>query len=208
MVDVTLVDGSKMQATDQHPFWDATTNQFTDAISLKAGETLRTPEGRQVRIASLRVYEQVLTAYNLTVDGVHTYYVVAGDTPVLVHNSGSCGPIKGAVGESRAIQELQDKGYTIMGTHVKLEAADGTVSYVDIVATRNGPAYGAPEYFEVKNGPSARLTPQQKTVYGQLGDGGGVILRTDALSAWGLNSGDLLPEADVNMILYGGAKAW
>jgi hypothetical protein len=27
---------------------------------------------------------------NVTVDGLHTYYVVAGDTPVLVHNS-DCG---------------------------------------------------------------------------------------------------------------------
>jgi hypothetical protein len=146
--------------------------------------------------------------YNLTVQGMHTYYVLAGATAVLVHNSGPCGPAKGAAGEARAAQELQDRGYTIMGTHVKLEAKDGTVSYVDIVATRNGPGLGAPEYFEVKNGPSARMSPQQKTVYGQLGDGGGVILRSDQLSSWGLKSGDLLPEADVNVMLYGGAKAW
>lgn len=26
--------------------------------------------------------------HNLTVDGLHTYYVLAGDTPVLVHNEG------------------------------------------------------------------------------------------------------------------------
>lgn len=91
---------------------------------------------------------------------------------------------------------------------MKLEAKDGTISYVDVVATRNGPGLGAPEYFEVKNGPSARLSPQQKTVYGQLGDSGNVILRSDQLSSWGLKSGDLLPQADVNVILYGGAKAW
>src|SRR5690606_32541401 len=28
------------------------------------------------------------TAYNLTVRDIHTYYVLAGDTPVLVHNAG------------------------------------------------------------------------------------------------------------------------
>nr|WP_263404654.1 hypothetical protein [Salinispora vitiensis] len=28
--------------------------------------------------------------HNLTVDGLHTYYVVAGNTPVLVHNTGGC----------------------------------------------------------------------------------------------------------------------
>nr|WP_309225145.1 colicin E3/pyocin S6 family cytotoxin [Salinispora sp. H7-4] len=30
--------------------------------------------------------------HNLTVDGLHTYYVVAGNTPVLVHNSGGYTP--------------------------------------------------------------------------------------------------------------------
>jgi hypothetical protein len=29
--------------------------------------------------------------YNLTVADLHTYYVLAGATPVLVHNSGGCG---------------------------------------------------------------------------------------------------------------------
>ncbi|MEU4556713.1 hypothetical protein [Micromonospora violae] len=31
---------------------------------------------------------RVTTAYNLEVDGIHTYYVLAGKTPVLVHNCG------------------------------------------------------------------------------------------------------------------------
>ncbi|MFM9707854.1 RHS repeat domain-containing protein [Streptomyces galilaeus] len=116
--------------------------------------------------------------------------------------------VKGAAGEARAVQELQDRGYKIMGTHVQLESKRGTTSYVDIIATRNGNSLGAPEYFEVKNGPSAGLSPQQKTVYGQLSDEGNVILRSDKLIDWGLKSGDLLPQADVNVILYGGAKAW
>ncbi len=30
-------------------------------------------------------------AYDLTVDGLHTYYVLAGNTPVLVHNDGGGG---------------------------------------------------------------------------------------------------------------------
>ena len=33
-----------------------------------------------------RAYTANLTAYNLAVDGVHTYYVAVGDTSVLVHN--------------------------------------------------------------------------------------------------------------------------
>ncbi|WP_370353772.1 RHS repeat-associated core domain-containing protein [Catenulispora sp. EB89] len=89
MVDVTLAGGATIQATDQHPFWDQTTHKFTYAIDLRLGDLLRTPDGQYVRVQATRTYEENLTAYNLTVDGVHTYYVVAGDAPVLVHNS-SC----------------------------------------------------------------------------------------------------------------------
>jgi hypothetical protein len=35
MVDITLVDGSKLTATDNHPIWAATTGKFTDAINLR-----------------------------------------------------------------------------------------------------------------------------------------------------------------------------
>jgi hypothetical protein len=32
------------------------------------------------------------TAYNLAIDDIHTYYVLAGNMPVLVHNTGPCTP--------------------------------------------------------------------------------------------------------------------
>ncbi|TNC21148.1 hypothetical protein FG385_28800 [Amycolatopsis alkalitolerans] len=38
-------------------------------------------------ITTLRTCQRLLTAYNLQIDGIHTYY--AGTTPILVHNS--CG---------------------------------------------------------------------------------------------------------------------
>ncbi|MEH0548215.1 hypothetical protein QA802_35690 [Streptomyces sp. B21-105] len=95
-----------------------------------------------------------------------------------------------------------------MGTHVMLENKFGDIAYADIIATKRGNGLGAPEYFEVKNGPGAKLTGPQKKVYGQLSDERGVILRSDKMSEWGLKNGDLLPQGDVNMILYGGARAW
>jgi RHS repeat-associated protein len=87
MVDVRLADGSRLTATDRHPFWDASTARFTYATDLKVGDQVSTAAGRTVRIAGLRVYSADVTAYNLTVEGIHTYY--AGTTPVLVHNG--CG---------------------------------------------------------------------------------------------------------------------
>ncbi|MDQ1698161.1 MAG: hypothetical protein QOG34_24, partial [Frankiaceae bacterium] len=85
MVDLRFADGSKVVATDRHPFWDASTGQFTYAIDLRAGEQVREASGQLLTISKTRSYTAVLTAYNLTVDGIHTYY--AGTTPVLVHNS-------------------------------------------------------------------------------------------------------------------------
>ncbi|MER5431345.1 polymorphic toxin-type HINT domain-containing protein [Streptomyces sp. NPDC002588] len=207
-IETTPYHSTIVHTTSRHPFWDDTDHTWVPAGRLKPGHALNTSTNGHARILAVRVRPGAADMYNLTVQQLHTYYVLAGATPVLVHNSGPCGPAKGAAGEARAVQELQDRGYTIMGTHVKLEAKDGTTSYVDVVATRNGPGLGAPEYFEVKNGPSAKLSPQQKTVYGQLSDSGDVILRTDQLNSWGLKSGDLLPQADVSVILYGGAKAW
>jgi hypothetical protein len=85
LVDITLVDGTVLTATDHHLIWDATTNQFTDAIDLHAHDSLLGAHGRALSIASTRVYPRDLTAYNLQIDGIHTYY--AGTTPILVHNS-------------------------------------------------------------------------------------------------------------------------
>ncbi len=87
MVDLTFADGSKITATDRHPFWDATTGQFTYAIDLRAGEKVREADGTLLTITETRSYTADLTAYNLAIDDIHTYY--AGATPVLVHNT--CG---------------------------------------------------------------------------------------------------------------------
>jgi RHS repeat-associated protein len=87
MVDLTLSDGSKISTTGHHPFWDATTRTFTDAIDLHVGDQVLSDHGRTFTISAEHVYDRNLTAYNLQIDGIHTYY--AGTTPVLVHNS--CG---------------------------------------------------------------------------------------------------------------------
>ncbi|MBO0884776.1 MAG: hypothetical protein J2P17_31485, partial [Mycobacterium sp.] len=87
MVAVHLANGATIDATDHHPFWVESKGKWVDAIDLVAGDVLRTADGRTLTVSSVGISEQDLTAYNLTVEGVHTYYVVAGDTPVLVHNA-------------------------------------------------------------------------------------------------------------------------
>ena len=49
--------------------------------------TLRTVDGSTVTVKGNRPFSQSARTYNLTVESLHTYYVLAGETPVLVHNS-------------------------------------------------------------------------------------------------------------------------
>jgi RHS repeat-associated protein len=85
MVELTLEDGTVITATDRHPFWDATTGAFAHAIDLRAGEEVLIADGHTLAITGSRTAQESLTAYNLEIAGIHTYY--AGSTPVLVHNS-------------------------------------------------------------------------------------------------------------------------
>jgi len=85
MVAVRLSDGTTIDATDQHPFWVESRGEWVDAIDLEPGELLVTADGDRLTVTSLGISEQDLTAYNLTVAGLHTYYV--GDEAVLVHNA-------------------------------------------------------------------------------------------------------------------------
>ncbi|MEU5260411.1 hypothetical protein [Amycolatopsis sp. NPDC021455] len=47
-------------------------------------------------------YHSTEVTYDLTVDALHTYYVSAGDVPVLVHNCGSGGRLRGPDGRFTA----------------------------------------------------------------------------------------------------------
>lgn len=55
---------------------------------MRRGDLLRTSAGSYVQVGAVRRYAGHRSTYDLTVDGIHTYYVVAGGTPLLVHNCG------------------------------------------------------------------------------------------------------------------------
>lgn len=76
-----------LTATDGHPFWVVNRHEWVKAADLKAGDLLRTPEGTQKELVGVRAWTQPMRVHNLTVDGIHTYYVLAGSAPVLSHNS-------------------------------------------------------------------------------------------------------------------------
>ena len=111
MVLVRLADGSVLDSTDGHPIWDATAGQFTEASKLRIGDTIETTNGAQLTIAGLTTYDADLTAYNLQIDEIHTYY--AGATPVLVHNSCGYTPAGGFAGSD--IEEVGQSVYQHIG---------------------------------------------------------------------------------------------
>ncbi|MGH3391007.1 MAG: putative toxin, partial [Actinomadura sp.] len=88
-------------ATEGHPFWDSGERRWVPAGELDGGDRLRTTAaGRSATVRATHEYTLVERVYNLTVDDLHTYHVMAGGTPVLVHNSGAPGPDPCRVGQA------------------------------------------------------------------------------------------------------------
>ncbi|MFJ9544380.1 RHS repeat-associated core domain-containing protein [Streptomyces sp. NPDC101225] len=75
-----------LTTTWHHPFWDAVHHRWTDARNLTPGTKLRRPDGTTITVTAVHNFHQHKTTYDLTVGTLHTYYVLAGATPVLVHN--------------------------------------------------------------------------------------------------------------------------
>nr|WP_312885255.1 polymorphic toxin-type HINT domain-containing protein [Streptomyces physcomitrii] len=89
---LTTEDGTEsLTATHEHPFWSPSEGDWVPASQLTRGMTLRTSNGTHATIKTNHPFTRHARTYNLTVENVHTYYVLAGATPVLVHNSGPCG---------------------------------------------------------------------------------------------------------------------
>lgn len=73
-------------ATTTHPFWVKSANAWIDAGDLKPGMTLREADGSTATVEGVRHFDKRQRTHDLTVSGIHSYYVVAGAAPVLVHN--------------------------------------------------------------------------------------------------------------------------
>nr|WP_329064095.1 polymorphic toxin-type HINT domain-containing protein [Streptomyces sp. NBC_01429] len=85
---IATPDGKKkLTATAEHPFWVPKENAWINAADLTPGTVLSTPDGTTARVVRNDAYTDHVRTYNFTVASFHTYYVLAGKTPVLVHNT-------------------------------------------------------------------------------------------------------------------------
>ncbi|MGC4943976.1 polymorphic toxin-type HINT domain-containing protein, partial [Kribbella sp. DT2] len=100
LVEITTIarkgrstEESTIVATQGHPFYLPTEDDWADAGELRVGDRLdSTPTSNaSIAVAKLRGYTTPARVHNLTVANLHTYYVLAGRTAVLVHNSGCFG---------------------------------------------------------------------------------------------------------------------
>ncbi|MYU04264.1 type IV secretion protein Rhs [Streptomyces sp. SID8366] len=91
-----------LHTTSLHPFWDDTEHAWVEAGKLTPGHDLNTVKDRHVVLVKVNVLAGSADMYNLTVEQLHTYYVLAGSTPVLVHNSGGTCPANLKSGNSAA----------------------------------------------------------------------------------------------------------
>ncbi|MFK0294241.1 polymorphic toxin-type HINT domain-containing protein [Streptomyces sp. NPDC090442] len=152
LIEVTVdIDGKvgSVTATAGHPFWVNNQQRWLNAAGLKVGDRLRTPDGDLREVVGTRTWTEARKVYNLTVEGIHTYYVAAGDAPILVHNVGGmegCGDAayNGTLHiRDEAEAELKKTGKT--GSHHFDMTDDQLADYLDGFAGRGD---GAP----MKNG--------------------------------------------------------
>ncbi|MET8763573.1 polymorphic toxin-type HINT domain-containing protein [Lentzea sp. NPDC004782] len=109
LVDVTVdVDGdagdrtARISATDGHPFWVSDRGErgeWVEAGKLRPGDDLRTPDGGVAEVRAVQARVQFTAVFNLTIAGIHTYFVLAGGQALLVHNCGK-GPLPPGVTDS------------------------------------------------------------------------------------------------------------
>ncbi|MFJ4670190.1 polymorphic toxin-type HINT domain-containing protein [Kitasatospora purpeofusca] len=88
--ELTVTDAgasTTITSTSHHPYWDETAQRWIPAAELQPGHHLTTPDHTPLTVLATRTYTTTpQRADDLTVDDLHTYYVLAGTTPVLVHN--------------------------------------------------------------------------------------------------------------------------
>ncbi|MEV4121745.1 polymorphic toxin-type HINT domain-containing protein [Micromonospora sp. NPDC049645] len=88
-VQVREVGGATVtvHTTQEHPFWDATRQDWIPATRLGVGDRLYSDVGTGPSVTNVTSFSGSRMMYNLSIAEVPTYYILAGSTQVLVHNA-------------------------------------------------------------------------------------------------------------------------
>ncbi|MER5278928.1 Hint domain-containing protein [Streptomyces sp. NPDC002809] len=180
-LELTTAAGREaLTVTDNHPFWSRTTNRWRNASELRAGEKVAgvgtSPEvptpATAVDIQGTR------PTYDLTVEGIHTYYVLAGTTPVLVHNSDCpCGMDTASSSGARIDPHAKGGRHTVAGRalekHVNKNGGGNPHGW-PIPSGKKDPAawnaVGQEMLVKILTHPGARVNPGRGNVNGKYQD--------------------------------------
>ncbi|MFC8620517.1 LamG-like jellyroll fold domain-containing protein [Micromonospora purpureochromogenes] len=154
--DATSGKKSVLKTTQHHPFWDATDRKWADAAELTVGHRLLVHDdkrlegdgtgagmggggpGAEVVVVKVDNFTGDREMRDLTVAELHTYYVLAGDEPVLVHNNDGCEVFYRGMGE-KEYKKLGPNGeITPRGENFVTQARDYVVGLRDRFRRRGG----------------------------------------------------------------------
>ncbi|MER6121787.1 ricin-type beta-trefoil lectin domain protein [Streptomyces sp. NPDC001795] len=187
LLDVTIrtKDGhtATLHTTANHPFWDDTTHSWVPAGKLHQGDALNTAASSHVYVSATHATAGAANRWNLTVQQLHTYYVLAGATPVLVHNCNL------KPGEQYVYRAVQDKELQQIATTRRYENVPGIESKYFSSTPEGAAAYAKAAFAKFPQEGPYTLTrgvirsdaiPVESRIE-HLADGGGGI---DAFALW------------------------
>ncbi|WP_082403179.1 LamG-like jellyroll fold domain-containing protein [Saccharothrix sp. NRRL B-16348] len=156
---VTANDGTMgtVDATSWHPIWVPSENRFVNIGDLKPGQGLTSVDGTSPVVSVAARHTRLEPVYDLTVEGLHTYYVLAGATPVLVHNCGE--EIDFAPGTRLKNEQILTR-----------DQSDEVAAWLGYTVRREKSA-GGPKIWHNKKAPAAERYIAQDTA----GHGGGLF---------------------------------
>ncbi|MEU6057296.1 polymorphic toxin-type HINT domain-containing protein [Streptomyces sp. NPDC047097] len=166
-LSIATPDGvEQLTATHEHPFWSPSHRRWIEASDLKPGDTLRTDEDATVIVTGNRPFTKHARTYNFTVNGLHTYYVLAGQTALLVHNSnGWCGP---------GLRTASEAGFSPTDSKRIQNAADKAGQPIIVVGSRaNGTPNPTSDWDYILSGPSRTRHSVKNSLPRGTGDGEG-----------------------------------
>jgi RHS repeat-associated protein len=182
-----IVNGESklIETTWEHPFWSETRKEWVKAAELSVGEKLRALSTVEATVANVGNYVGTQIMYNPTIAELHTYYVMAGNTPLLVHNDDG----DELVTVGRWMREIE---YNKMIATGMVQEGAGGFTYVVYPASRDTftPTYSQSIYVEFD-------VPKSSLVGGGRGDDYKMMVSDHRQAAYWAKKGKVpgLPEA-------------
>lgn len=137
------VDDTTITTTEDHPFWNASEQEFQEASAIDTGDSVLTADGRLLTVGGIdegTAYDGL--AYNLTITDIHTYHV--GEDDVLVHNTNPGCSISGATANSADFVASAD-GVVIPLSRSRLEAGFRDAGFPSKPTSSPGTQYTLPD---------------------------------------------------------------